>query len=181
MRIWKVVFVLCVIAASSTAHAQGIATSFNELRPLVRPGDTLNVTSNKGREVTGTLVDLSPGTLVMRVGERRAEWLEGDVATIGQRRGDSLANGAIWGLVIGAGGVGAATAIAAGANYEINGGSAALATVVCGGIGAGVGVAIDAMISKQVVIFERRSTTAVVGVAPILTAGRQGVLLSIAF
>jgi hypothetical protein len=98
MGAWKAVFFLGAMAASSIAHAQGIATSFNELRLLVRPGDTLGITSTAGSQVTGKLVDLSSGVLVMRVGEGRQEWREGEVATIRQRRGDSLANGALWGL-----------------------------------------------------------------------------------
>lgn len=176
----KAVLFLCVMAASSIAHAQGIATSFNELRLLVRPGDTLQITSTEGREVTGKLVDLSPGVLAMRVGKGREEWREGDVATIRQRRGDSLANGALWGLGIGGGSV-LALGIYAAASDEASAGEVAAVTALYGGIGAGIGVGVDALISKRVVIFERRSASASFGVAPILSPGRKGALLTIGF
>lgn len=180
MGAWKAVFFLCVMAASSIAHAQGIATSFNELRLLVRPGDTIGITSTGGREVTGKLVDLSSGVLVMRVGDGRQEWREGDVATIRQRRGDSLANGALWGLGIG-GGTMLAVGIAFAAIDEASATDVAAVTAIYGGIGAGIGAGVDALISKRVVIFERRSAGTSFGVAPILSAGRKGALLTIGF
>ena len=79
----KFALVLCVMATSSMAQAQGVANSFNELRLLVKPGDTVSVISTDGRAVRGTLVDLSPRSLTLSVDDRRSEWREDDVALIG--------------------------------------------------------------------------------------------------
>jgi hypothetical protein len=180
MGAWKAVFFLCVMAASSVAHAQGIANSFNELRLLVRTGDSLSVTSNDGREVNGKLMDLSSQSLTIRVGDSRREWQEADVAVIRQRRHDSLANGALWGFVGGVSFGGVAGAIYAAAE----GGSAAGVAIdagVFGAIGAGIGVGVDALIAKRVPIFERRSAGASVGVTPNLNTSRRGARVSIRF
>lgn len=72
------------IAAAAMADAQGIATSFNELRFLVKPGDTIRVTSTGGAELTGRLVDLSSASLVLATGNDSREWQESDVARIRQ-------------------------------------------------------------------------------------------------
>ena len=175
------VFFVCVIAASSIARAQGIANSFDELRLLVRTGDTLSVSSLDGREVTGKLIELSRSALAIRVGGGRQEWREGDVATIHQRRHDSLANGALWGLVGGVGFVGVIGAVAAANDENVSGAEVGLAAAVYGAVGVGVGVGVDALISKRTVIFERRSAGASLGVAPILSRSRKGALLSIEF
>ena len=180
MSACKAVFFLCAMAASSIAHAQGIATTFNELRLLVRPGDKLAITTTAGPEVTGRLVDLSAGRLVMRVGDGQQEWREDDVATIRQRRGDSLANGALWGLAWGAGT--ALVGVISGAAERDGGvGSVELTLIAFScGFGAGIGTGIDALITKRVVIFERAGS-ARLHLAPILGHGRRGVALSVGF
>ena len=181
MGAWKSVFFLCVMAASSVAHAQGTANSFNELRLMVRTGDSLSVISNDGREVSGKLIDLSSQLLTIGVGDSRQEWREGDVAMIRQRRHDSLANGALWGLVVG---VSFGGLLAAGLAAEGDGGEAgavALVAAMFGAMGTGIGVGVDALIAKRVPIFERRSAGASVGVTPILNTGRTGARVSIRF
>lgn len=86
---------LCIPAIASTAEAQGIADS-EQLRLLVKPGDTVSVTDTARREVTGKMTVLSSSSLAMVVNGTRLELTEREVATIRQRRSDSLGNGAIW-------------------------------------------------------------------------------------
>ena len=181
MGAWRSVFFLCVMAASSVAHAQGIANSFNELRLMVRTGDSLSVISNEGREVNGKLIDLSSQSLSIRVGDSQQEWQEGDVAMIRQRRHDSLANGALWGLAAGvsSGGLLAAGLAALGGGGRE--GTVALVAAAFGAMGAGIGAGVDALIAKRVPIFERRSAGTSVGVTPILNTGRTGARVSIRF
>jgi len=53
------------------------------------------------------------------------------------------------------------------------------ATLAYGGIGAGIGVGIDALMSSEQVIYARRTkTSARVTLTPVLGLGRRGVLLS---
>jgi hypothetical protein len=58
---------LTFTVAPSSAHAQGIAGSYDQLRGLVWPGDEVIVVDAKGRESTGRIADLSPSSLVLTV------------------------------------------------------------------------------------------------------------------
>jgi hypothetical protein len=177
-----IVLVLCV-AAPTAAAAQGIATTFQELRLLVRPGDNVTVTDVSGREVSGKITDLSASSLALMVDGQPREWRETEVATIRQRRGDSLGNGALIGLGIGAGVTAIGIAILAnGDTYDVNGGEAALVTAIYGGLGAAIGTGIDALITRRQVVFEKRSASGIAfQVAPLLTPTRTGARLSIGF
>ena len=179
MGAWKTAFFLCVMAASSVAHAQGIANSFAELRLLVKSGDTIRVTSTNGAEVTGRLVDLSSASLVLAAGNDRREWQESDVAGIRQRRGDSLMNGALWGLAAGAGFCSAAV-LRSPEDIE-SGGAVLFALGLCGAMGTGIGVGIDALIRKDQVIYEPVSRASRLEVVPLVSTGRKGVVLSMRF
>src|SRR5689334_24834835 len=91
-----------LITLPAVAGAQELAGSFDQLRVLVKAGDTVRVTDSAGEEVRGTLTDLSSSSLALRVGGTRRTFLETDITAIHQRRNDSLANGAKWGFVVGA-------------------------------------------------------------------------------
>ena len=136
--------------------AQELAGSFDQLRVLVKAGDTVRVTDKAGDEVRGRLTDLSSSSLTLHVDGARRTFLEGEIAAIRQRRHDSLANGAKWGFAVGAGlGVLAGAVIAS--EYK-DGGTAVipLLALTYGGMGAGVGAGIDAMHSSEQVIFAWR-------------------------
>lgn len=79
---------------------------------------------------------------------------ERDVLLVRHRHSDPLSNGALWGLLVGGilGGVGAAA---------FNPGDAVAVTsavLIEGGLGAGIGVGIDAMIARDRTIYERRGS-----------------------
>jgi hypothetical protein len=179
-----IVLLLCV-AAPATAAAQGIAATFQELRLLVRPGDDVTVTDVNGRNISGKITNLSAASLTLTVDGRPREWREPEVATIRQRRGDSLANGAWIGLGIGAGlaAVGIAVAFTS-EDYDadVNFGEAVLVTAIYGGLGAAIGTGVDALITRRQVIFETRSPSGVaVQFAPLLTPTRAVARVSIGF
>jgi hypothetical protein len=148
---------LLVTAHATAASAQELAGSFEQLRVLVRPGDTVRVTDGAGDEVRGTITDLSSSSLALRVDGTRRTFFEKDVAAVYQRRNDSLANGAKWGFVIGAG-LGVLGGIAIAREYESGGGGAFIPIlgIVYGSIGAGAGAGIDAMHRSEQVIFAWR-------------------------
>jgi hypothetical protein len=178
-----IVLVLCV--AAPAAAGQGIATTFQELRLLVRPGDHVTVTDVNGRDVSGKIKDLSASSLALTVDGQPREWRETEVATIRQRRGDSLANGAWIGLGIGAGlaAVGIAVAFSS-EDYDgdVNFGEAVLVTAMYGGLGAAIGTGIDALITRRQVIFETRSPSGIAfQFAPLLTPTRAVARVSIGF
>jgi hypothetical protein len=177
------ILVFC-LAVPLTAGAQGIATSYRELTLLVRPGDTVTVTDTGGQKVSGKITDLSPSSLALMVDGRPREWRESDVATISHRHSDSLANGALIGLGVGAGFAGAGLLVMVNqSDYDddVSGGAMAALVALYSGIGAGIGAGIDAMISGQRVIFQRRAGAVSLGMTPLLGPSKVGAGLTLAF
>jgi hypothetical protein len=175
---------LCTVVPLAAA-AQGIATSYQELRLLVRVGDKVTVTETSGQQVSGKITDLSAASLALMVDGRPRQWAETEVATISQRRSDSLANGAWIGLVSGAAlpAIGLAIAVSQD-DYDddISGGEAAALIAVYAGLGAAVGVGIDALISRRQVIFERRTASGVTfAIAPLVGPTRAAARVSLGF
>src|SRR5436190_12991628 len=100
----RVALLAVFLTASATAgQAQELAGSFDQLRVLVKTGDRVRVTDSRGQDVRGSIADVSSSSLALTVGGTRRTFLEADIAAIHQRRNDSLANGAKWGFVVGAG------------------------------------------------------------------------------
>ena len=154
----RVAFLVLLLAPFATAgQAQELAGSFDQLRVLVKTGDTVRVTDTSGEEVRGAIVGLSSSSLALRVAGAQRTFLEGDIAAIHQRRNDSLANGARWGFAVGAA-LGVLGGITIASEYEGSSGTALIPmlALVYGGIGAGAGAGIDAMHSSQRVIFAWR-------------------------
>jgi hypothetical protein len=171
----------CVTALAADARAQGIASSFTELRLLVRPGDRISVTASDGAELTGRLARLSPSALTLTVGGRTRDFQEADVTTIQQRRPDSLGNGALIGMGVGGGLVFVAGAVSGGFESD-EAGWLVLGTLAWAGVGSAIGVGIDALITSPTVIYERPARQgARLRVSPILTRARRGVRASIRF
>jgi hypothetical protein len=136
---------LLLCAGGNRVEAQEVASSFEQLVVLVKPGD--------------------------KIARRLAEV---DVATIRQRRGDSLMNGAIIGAVAGT----AYFATIAAILSDTEGGDVIIPTVVagvavCGGMGAAAGVGIDALITRRQVIFEGSAGQTRVSVLPRLGQKRR--------
>jgi hypothetical protein len=173
-------FVLFSVMAVSAAEAQNLAGSFEQLQVLVKPGDTISVTDTTGHEFTGRITSLSSSSLALMVQGVRRDLSEGDITTIRQNRQDSLANGAKWGLGIGAAlGLSAGVAIASG-----DGSASALIPIlgaVYGGLGAGVGAGLDALIQGNQVIYYKPNSAAKLSVSPLITSTRKGVMLSFGF
>lgn len=168
------------ITLPAAASAQELAGSFEQLRVLVKAGDTVRVTDATGEELRGTITDLSSSSLSLRVGSTRRTFLENDVTAIHQRRNDSLANGARWGFVVGAA-LGVLGGITIATEYENGGGVAFIPILglVYGSIGAGAGAGIDAMNRSEQPIYARRAAPSKAGVRPGLTLRRSGFLASV--
>jgi hypothetical protein len=166
------------IALLSTPQTRATPTtpaSFDQLRVLVGPGQTINVTDLSGARYSGTIVSLSSSDLAVRVGNRVRQLREGDVATMRHRRPDTLGNGALWGF-----GAGFSTGMVMCGRCHL--GPGAGIGLMFGGIGAGIGVGIDALIRGDVVVFQRPGTTGMrVSVVPQLAKSHKGVAVSIGF
>lgn len=175
-----IVTTLLLALVAAPASGQESATSFTELRLLVRPGERVTVVDTTGREATGRISELLPSSITLLVDRQPRAWQEDQVSLIRQRRRDSLGNGALWGLAIGAG-LATALVIAEPPN-EDDVGWALLAIGVYGAMGTGVGVGVDALITRRQVIYERPATRGTaIGVGTSLTPRRAGAFLSLRF
>ncbi|HEY7441306.1 MAG TPA: hypothetical protein VH701_02715 [Vicinamibacterales bacterium] len=178
---WRSIAIALLLSlAAATSEAQTLAGSFEQLQVLVKPGDTISVTDSTGREVQGKVASVSPSSLALLVQGTRRDLSETEVRKIRQDRQDSLANGAKWGLCIGAGlGLAAGVAVASG-----DGNASALIPIlalVYGGLGAGVGAGLDAMVLGNQVIYFKPASSAKVTVSPLVTSDRKGLFLTVGF
>jgi hypothetical protein len=167
-----------LLLMTASAGAQELASTFDQLRVLVGPGDTLTVTQTSGSRVRGKLSQLSPSSLVLNVSGTLREFQSTEVDRIEKRGADSLNNGALTGMAIGGG----LAAVALGIGQSgFEPGWVAVAALVYGGIGAGIGAGVDALIEGPRIIYAGprvRKTT--VSVSPILRGQRKGILFSFA-
>jgi hypothetical protein len=175
-----VLTVLLLLAATATsAAAQELATTVDQLRVLVKAGDTLIVSDRSGRQVRGRLVRFAGTTIEIAEDQAVRVYRPEEIANIQLRYADSLANGAKIGFGIGAGlGVLAGLAIAG----ELNA-AAAVPTIILmyGAMGAGIGVGVDGLTSSTRIIFSRPVTSTGVRVEPDLRARTAAVRMAISW
>jgi hypothetical protein len=167
--------VLILVAFSGTARAQAPAVSLHELGVLV--GARVEVMHSGGSVFKGQLIEASEtGLLLKRRGDGREVRLAASrIEEVSRRLGDSPWNGALIGAALGA-----APLIILSAASHTSGGNAIYVSALFGGIGAGIGAAIDASLQrKKTVLF--RGAAPPVAVAPMLTGGRKGVVVSARF
>jgi hypothetical protein len=175
LGVWALAAALC----PAPVGAQTVARSFDDLRSLVKPGQTVHVIDTTGREVEGRIIELS-SSLVLQVPQTgRRELAEPDVRTV-RLRGNAVKKGLGWGL-----GIGAASGLALGwyalgdchVHCERD-----IYRAVFGfaGIGGVIGAAVGLAIPTHRLIYERPATAAVT-VSPVVTGRQKGVLVSVRF
>jgi hypothetical protein len=175
-----VFLLLCV--GGNPVEAQGVASSFDQLTVLVKPGDKISVVDVTGRKSNGRIGTMSRDALTLVTEGVPRRLGEGDVAQIRQRRDDSLKNGAIIGAVAGA----AYFVTAAALLQDSDGGDVIVGTAIAGGVlfagmGAAAGVGIDALIARRQVIYQKPGGGSRVSVAPLFGPGRRGAAVSVMF
>jgi hypothetical protein len=166
----------------SIAEGQELAGSFEQLRSRVSVGDNVIVADVMGREVRGTITDISVSSLVLVVGKDRIEFVEADVETVSRR--DSRWNGTLWGLGTGAvlGALMDKGLVEEYGREDIQVGESVAFIVEASGIGAGVGFAVDALIKGRRVVYMRSpSTRGTASVSPMWGPSRRGILVSLRF
>jgi hypothetical protein len=181
LTIGVVVFLLC--AGGTRVEAQEIASSFDQLAVLVKPGDKITVVDVTGGETKGRIGKLSRDALIVVTSAGPRQLGEVDVATISQRRGDSLKNGAIIGAV---GGMAYFVTLLAILQGTSDGGGVIIPTAIVGGVlfagmGAAAGVGIDALISPRQVIYQQPAGRSRVSVSPVFGQGRRGAAVTVKF
>jgi hypothetical protein len=169
---------LLVLACTWRADAQDIAAaSFDQLRLLLRLGDVVTVTDASGHRTKGKLAGLTDTSLSL-LGDNRM-FAQRDVENVIRHDHAHLRTGALWGFGVGAGfGLLAAEAIC---EYSCGPGAYGSVALAYGGLGAGIGVGISAMIPTEQVVFRSGSSAARLTVAPVLSQNRQGLSVSLRF
>jgi len=173
------VFVLPLLATlASSAYAQPAAQSFEQLQVLVPVGKEVKLTDSAGNRLAGEIAAILADRLILDVGGKKTTYGERDILEITRRGGDPLTNGAWWGFGIGAGfgslGYGVCRATEACSAIAI------LIIPVYGAMGAGAGVAVDALIRGEKTVYRAPNRQITTAVAPML-GRRKGIGLAITF
>jgi hypothetical protein len=176
--LFVVVFLMAMECSAQTA------TSFEQLQLLVKPGDSVYVTDSSGNTVKGRISQLSSTSFGLTVNGQRRDLLQTDVWQIRQWRNDSLKNGALIGLGVGAG-LGTVGAIGCWSAEGESCGAAAVGLIgLAGGIGAAIGVGLDALIPAKQTIYQNYTSNRTSGtfrVAPIVNRKDKGIKVAFSF
>lgn len=152
--------ILAVLPTLATAQP---VTSFSELPQRLNVGDTVTVDRVDGTHTRGHLVRMTPGGLVVKTATDDIALASDQVRRITSCC-DSLRNGALIGLAAGAVlGVAASRSIA---ENTPSYGWDLLAAGLLGGVGAGLGVGLDALIRTHKTVYQAPRVSARVSVAP---------------
>jgi hypothetical protein len=153
-----------VFVAQHKAYAQVVATSFEDLRPLVKSGDTIYVTEANGRKTRARLGELTQSSLEILVRKAgpdgretfvpQSRLAERDVRQIQIIRGDSVLNGTLIGLaVVGGPWLLACNPATDWCYYNDGANLYRMIALITSGIGAGVGALVDAGIRERVLVY----------------------------
>lgn len=178
-----VVVFWCGISQPSQVAAQQVS-SFEQLQLLVKPGDKIEVFGTDGQSKKGKIESLTPTTLRLAIKGSIRDYAQKDALLIKQKRSDSLGNGAIIGAVAGGGVAGVGLIAYCSQGYCSRDAATIVAgTLIYAGIGAAIGVGVDAMFKHRQTIYKlpEQTTLKSFSVAPVLTDGRKGAVLRVSF
>jgi hypothetical protein len=174
----SIVLLACLsLFVARTVGAQPEDSTPNLETTLVA-GQTVWITDAAGREHKTRIVGVAGGVVTTRAGEDVRQLMVADVVRVRTRLADPLVNGAI---------VGAGTAIASGLflcsltetweNCRDDVGP----MLRIGALGAGIGIAFDALLRRRETIYERSSASARLRAAPFVAARGLGLRLELGF
>lgn len=158
-------------------------TDADEIRRRVKEGQKIVILDDQGRKLTGRIGGLGADALMLDMRGGRSDVPYNRILRI-DRPHDGFSNGALIGLGTGAA-LGLVGALAA-AMDDSGWGSpdpadvARTAPLVLGGIGAVIGLGLDAAIRHEPNLYSREGGTRV-SVSPALGRGRQGVAVSVSW
>jgi hypothetical protein len=161
-----------VILSPAWALAQAPAPAAITPESVLRPGQTAWITTAGGEEQKTRIVAAADGLITLRAGDGIRRLTAAEIRRVRVRQGDSLVNGAV---------IGAAVAVASGLflctrtepwrNCRDDAGP----MLRIGAIGAGAGIALDALIRGRRTVYEAPGPNAQMRVWPVLTADGGGV------
>jgi len=170
--------ILFSAATGSAASAETLQEAARNLDTTLVPGTTVWITDSGGREEKSRIVGVSGGIIETTAGDQIRRFRTADVRRVRVRHSDPVINGAL---------IGAGAAVASG-------------LVLCrlsepwencrddigpmlriGAIGAGVGIAIDALIRGRKTIYEAAPGTTRLRATPLVSRHAAGVRFSLGF
>ena len=173
-------------ASISPAGAPPVAstpTEADKIRRRVKEGQKVSIFDDQGRALTGRISELRADALTLLKGRERTDVPYDRILRI-DRPHDGATDGALIGFGIGAG-LGLVAALAA-ATDDSGWGSpdpsdvALIAPLVFGGIGAGIGLGLDASIRREPNLYRRQAATRMT-LSPVLGRSRRGVAISVSW
>ena len=179
-----VAFLTLAVLLAAPVTGQTVATNFEELRLKVRVGDTVYVTDDSGKsEQEARILDLTASSLAVSIEGGRRDLLESSVKRIRQRLPDSRKNGALIGFLVGAASSTAGAIAMASPAGSCTGGCVGANVLVGGGLGALVGLGIDALIQGRKDIYVRgsRQSSRDIVTRPFLSSQAKGLSISLQF
>jgi hypothetical protein len=179
-----VAFVALAVLMAAPVTGQTVAASFDELRFKVKAGDTVYVTDDSGKsEQEARILDLSASSLAVSIGSVRHDLVESNVKRIRQRLPDTKKNGALIGFLVGAAGSTAGAKALESPPGSCSGGCVAVNVLYGGGLGALVGLGIDALTQGRKDIYVRgaRRSSQDVNVRPSVTSQAKELNISLRF
>ena len=167
-------------ARSGSATAQ---TEADEIRRRVREGQKIVVVDEQGRELRGRIGELKPDALTLLVGRDRTDVSYDRILRIDRPR-DGVSDGAIKGLTVGVvmglvAGLAAAGDDSGFLDFDFSE-VATIAVPVLGGIGAGIGLGLDALIRREPNLYRRPIPTRI-SLSPVAGRTTRGVVISVSW
>jgi hypothetical protein len=169
---------VAVCLCASAASAQQTVASLDGLKILESTNTRVTLTDGSGQEFVGTVADAEADRLSLKIGRAVRQFAATDVRTVRVQKEDSLANGA---------GIGAAVAggfmVLTLSSSDCTEGFCWFAAGVYTGIGALIGMGIDAGIHRKVLVYSAPSARKAqrVSIDPLIAPRRAGLRFTIAF
>jgi hypothetical protein len=158
--------------------AQAPRSAGAELENALLPGTTAWITDASGHEYKTRIINVSGPIVTVAAGRGTRSLSSADVRRVRVRRSDSLINGAL---------IGAGSAVASGLglcsltesweNCRDDGGSIAAIAA----LGAGIGVAIDALLRDRRTIYEAGTSSRELRIGPMLAPHARGLQIAVRF
>ena len=176
---WSVrrVFMAAIFLLTGSGVALG-QTSAGAVHTRLTHGRTIAITDAQSQITTGRVVTVTPAVVSVEKADRRFDVPFSEIVAIDEI--DHLRNGALVGLIIGAGLFVADVAVSRADGLELTGAGYVVFGPIYGGLGLAAGAGIDALIGGNRRIY-LRGTTARINVAPTVRPDRAGAVIGISW
>jgi hypothetical protein len=175
---------LLAVVLASLAIPAWAQTDAERIRGRIRDGQKVVITDDQGRKVTGRIETVGLDSVRILADGQATDVDYGQILRI-DRPPDTLANGALIGLGVGAGfGLISLVAEHAGCDPQAFLGcpdprAYLVIPLITGGLGSAIGVGIDALIRRDREIYRRNAVRA--AVAPVVRRGVTGAVISVSW